>query len=110
MYHSFDQRIWFTVIFIHLEENRILSQTRISFVKLSSILSQFLLSWGELQKYNPTVLIENCDQAIWPTLFLYATLHKVWLFEKLIFELKVFSPDSKINSILARQLKSLKKW
>ena len=71
-----------------------------------------MLSWAELQKCAPTILVPNCDQAIClglSVLFLYATLHKVWLFEKFNFELEAFSPSSKINFILVRQIKSLKK-
>lgn len=91
MCHSFDQRIWLTVIFFRLEESHMLFQIWISFAKLSSIFSQFLLSWAELQKYTPSVLKANCYQAIQVgllILFLYATLHKVWLFEKFLFEVE----------------------
>ena len=112
VYHSLDQRIWFMVIFYPLKESCILFQIWIFPVKLSYILSQFLLSWAELWKFTPTILMENCDQAIClglSILFLYATPHKVWLFEKLIFELEAFWDNSKINSVLVKQLKSLKK-
>ena len=84
----------------------------IFFVKLSDILHQFLLLWAELWKYTPTILMENCEQIIClglSILVLYATLYKVWFFEKLIFELKAFWDNSKISSVLVRQLKSLKK-
>ena len=82
------------------------------FVKLSYTLSQFLLSWAELWKCTPTILMDNCHQAIClglSILFLYATPHKVWLFEKFIFEQEAFWKNSKIYSILVRRLKSLKK-
>ena len=41
---------------------------------------------GQFPKCSPAILIENCDQAIClglSILFLYATAHKVWLFEML---------------------------
>ena len=53
-------------------------------------------------------LVENCEQTIcfgFSILFLYATSHKVWLFEKIIFQLEHFLD----NSIMLRQLKSRKK-
>ena len=53
---------------------------------LSHILPQFHLSCIELPKCIPTILMENCDQAIClglSILFLYATACKVWLSEKL---------------------------
>ena len=56
--------------------------------------------------------MENCDQAICLDLlilFLYATPHKIWHFEKFMFELEAFWDTSKINSTLVTQLKSLKK-
>ena len=84
----------------------------IFFVKLSDILHQFLLLWAELWKYTPTILMENCDQIIClglSILVLYVTLYKVWFFEKLILELEAFWDNSKISSVLVRQLKSLKK-
>ena len=56
--------------------------------------------------------MENFDQAIClglSVLFLYVLAHKTWLSEKFNFELEAFSHNFKINSILARQLKYLKK-
>ena len=64
MYHSLGQRIWFMVMLYPLKESCILFQIRIFPVKLSYILSQFLLSWAQLWKYTPTVLMDNCDQPI----------------------------------------------
>ena len=82
------------------------------FVKLLNILSQLLLSCAEPWNYTPTVLMENWDQVIClvlSILILYATPHKGCFFEKFIFELEAFSDNSKINHVLVRQLKSLKK-
>ena len=48
---------------------------------------------AELSKCTPTILMENCDQAICLDLlilFLYATPHKIWHFEKFMFELEAF--------------------
>ena len=55
--------------------------------------------------------MENCDRTISPVLsnsFLYDPACKVWLFEKLIFELEA-SYSFKITCILVRQVISLKK-
>ena len=62
----------------------------IFFVELSNILPQLLLAWTELPKCNSAILIENCDQVIVSVIFLYAPAHKIWLFEKFIFELQAF--------------------
>ena len=67
---------------------------------------------GRIMKMYSNHFDRDCDQAICfglSILFLYATPHKVWLFEKVIFELVAFSLNYKINSILIRQLKSLEK-
>ena len=100
-------------LFFSLKESHILFQVWTFFVRFSYISFQFLSSWTELPKYTPTILMENCDQVIClgsSLLFLYAPAHKVWLtFEKFIFEREIFSRNFKINSILVRQLKSLKK-
>ena len=112
MYHSFDQRVWFMVIFFLSKRAKFFCKYEFFFVKLSYILSQFLLSWAELWKYTPTILMENCGQAIClglSNLLLYVTPHKGWLFKKFIFELKAVWDNSKINSILVTQLKSLRK-
>ena len=56
--------------------------------------------------------MENFDHAICfclSFLFSYTQAHKVWLFEKFIFELEIISHNFKINSVLVRQLKFLKK-
>ena len=48
--------------------------------------------------------MENCDYTIRPglsSLFLYAPVHKIWPFEKFIFELEA---NFKIDCILLRQL------
>ena len=60
------------------------------------------------EKNTPTILMENCDQVIClvlSVLVLYATPDKVCVFEKFIFELEAFWDNSKINSVLVRQLK-----
>ena len=41
--------------------------------------------------------------------FLYAQVHKVWFFEKFIFELEAFLHNFKIDFISVSHLKSLKK-
>ena len=54
----------------------------------------------------------NFDKAVClglSVLFLLPHPNKVWLLEKFIFDLEVFPDNSKINSVLVRQLKSLKK-
>ena len=38
--------------------------------------------------------MQSCGHTIWPDLsilFLYAPAHKVWIFEKFVFELEAFS-------------------
>ena len=111
MYHSFDQRIWFMVNFFLSKRAAFYSKYDF-FFKLSYILPQFLLSWTELPKCTSTILMENCDQVTClglSIIFLYGSSHKFWCFKKFIFELEDFSQNSKIKSILVRQLKSLKK-
>ena len=87
MYQSFDQKMWFMVSFcFHSRRAAFCFKYEFCFVKLSYILSQFLLSWAEWWRCTPIILIENCDQAICfaiSILILYATPHKVWLFESL---------------------------
>ena len=86
IYHSLDQEIWFMVIFFLSKRAEFCSKYEFCFVKLSYILSQFLLLWTELWKCTPIILIENCDQAICfglLILFLYVTPHKAWLSESL---------------------------
>ena len=73
-------------------------------------MSQLLFSRTELPNCTQSVLIESCEHTICldlTILFLYATAHKAWIFEKFIFE--AFSNDIKINCILVWQLMSIKK-
>ena len=110
--HSFDQRIWLTVIFFLSERSRTLFQVWTFFAKLSNTLSQLLLSWTELPKCTRAILMENCGQAICLGLsiyFLYTPGRKTWFFEKFIFELEAFSHNFNIKFIFLKQLKSLKK-
>ena len=98
--------------FLSLKDSCILFYVWIFFVKLSYIFSQFLLSWPELRKCTPFILMKYYDLVIClglSILFWYATPHKTWLFKKFIFELEAFSHNSKINSTSVRQLKPLKK-
>ena len=86
VYHSLDKRIWFTIIFFLLKESLILFQIWIIFIIPSLILSQLELSKIELPKLIPSILMKNCGHSIcpgWSILFLYATLHKVWLLKSL---------------------------
>ena len=48
MCHSFDQRIWFMVIFFLSMRDTFCCKCELCSVKLSYILSQFLLLWAEL--------------------------------------------------------------
>ena len=106
MHHSFEEWSWSTVIFSSQRELDSVPNMN-SLVKLSYILCQFLLSWAELRKCTPNILMENYDHL--SQLINSILPHKIWLFEKFIFELKGFPHKSKINFILVRQLKSLKK-
>ena len=52
-----------------------------------------------------SILMKNCDHTIRPglsSLFLYATAHKAWVFEKFIFELATFLYNFKIDFALER--------
>ena len=79
MYHSFDERIWFTFIF-SLSKRVTLVPIFFFFFFLPFIMSQLLLSRTELTKCTPSILMENCDHTICrglTILFLHARAHKV---------------------------------
>ena len=81
-YHGFDQRI--SLLFFLSKRAAFCSKYEFWFVKLSYILFQFLLSWVELWKCTPIILMENFGQTICfglSILFLYAKPCKVWHFE-----------------------------
>ena len=84
LYRSFDQSIWFTVIFFR--SNGVVFCSRCEFSLLNChiyILPQFLQSWAESQKCTSSNLMENRDHVIClgsSVLFLYATPHEVCFF------------------------------
>ena len=66
-------------------------------------MSQLLFSRMELTKCAPSILMQSCGHTIWPDLsilFLYAPAHKVWIFEKFVFELEAFSNNLKLTVFL----------
>ena len=67
--------------------------------------------WAELWKCTPTILMENWDQAICLGLSILIMPHliRTGFLKNFIFELETFGGNFKINSILVRQIKSLKK-
>ena len=100
MCHSFNKRIWFTIIFSL--SKRVASSDFFFFffflfsffVSLPFIMSHLLLSRTRLTKCTPSILMENCDHTIChlylsyhTILFLYARAHEAWIFEEFIFEL-----------------------
>ena len=64
MHHSWNKRIWITIIFLPLKKCLTLFQICIFFIKPSLILSQLELLRIELTKVTPIILIENCDHSI----------------------------------------------
>ena len=70
----------------------------------SLILFQSLLLRIELPRCIPSILVKDWDHAIFPSLsvlFLYALAGRARLFEKIIFELKVFSHSFRMGLSLA---------
>ena len=107
MYHSFDQRIWFMVVRFLSKRSAFCPKYEFSLLNCH-IFCPSCSYHGQNYEIYPTILVENCDQAICLGIsiaFLYTTPDKVWLFEKFIFKLEVFSHNSNISSILVRQLK-----
>ena len=96
---------------IVMQSIQILNEVPVMFVVtcfyMSFIMPQLLLSL-----VIPSILMCSCDHIISPDLsilFLYASGHKGWIFEKFVFELEAFSCDFKIDCILVCQLISLNK-
>ena len=92
MHPSFDQRIWFMVIFFPLKKNSFCSKYEIFLLNCHIAFPSFCYH-GQNYENAPTILMENYHQVICldlSILFLYATPNHVWLFEKFIFELKAF--------------------
>ena len=68
MYQSFESRIWFIIIFLHLKESLTLFQICILFAIFALILSQFELCGTKLSNVISSILMEKFDQAIVPGL------------------------------------------
>ena len=88
IYHSFDQMIWFMINFF-LSKRAVLCFK----YELSLLNCNIFCPSSRYHGQKPTILIENCDQAIYlglSILFLYAILLKVLLFKRFIFELEAF--------------------
>ena len=111
MYHSFNQRVWFMVIFssqreLHSVPNmNFLCYIVTYFVPVPVITGRIMKMYsshfnGELWSGHLSWFINS---------IFICTPQKCWLFEKSIFELEAFWDNSKINSILVRQLKSFQK-
>ena len=111
IYHCFDQRIWFTIIFF-------LSKTAAFCSKFEfSLLNCHIFSPSSCyhdQNYGNVLHLFWWNIMTWSFVLVYQFSfdmphHKTWLFKKFIFELEAFPHTSKINSTSVRQLKPRKK-
>ena len=86
-YHSLDQRIWFTFIFLPLKIVGLVPH--LDFLLIPSLILSKLEIWSikiELSKLSSRISMENCDRSIfpgWSILFLYVPVHKAWSFRSL---------------------------